>query len=273
MLVLMMSVVMVQGEESAADLLKQSMLAAKSGKQREALDLVNQAILLDAKNPRAHFWRGQLHESERKHELAVADFAKAIDLDKSFAEAYDRRGSELFKLGKIRESVADFDAFLERRPAQKPWHWKRGISLYYLGRFEDGKAQFEGYQTVDDNDVENAVWRYLCMARGQSVEKARADILKIGKDTRVPMAEIYQLFAGKLMPEAILPATEQGKPTPGQLNDRRFYAHLYLGLYHEVHGEAGKAKEHLAKAVKHKIGHYMWDVARVHLELLDKKAQ
>ena len=46
------------------------------------------------------------------------------------------------------------------RPDQEPAHWKRGISYYYAGRFDEGRKQFEGYQTVDDNDVENAVWRY-----------------------------------------------------------------------------------------------------------------
>ena len=65
----------------------------------------------------------------------------------------------------MKESLADFDKFLALRPAEKNGHWKRGISLYYAGRFEDGKKQFEGYENVDTNDVENAVWHFLCNAR------------------------------------------------------------------------------------------------------------
>ena len=43
------------------------------------------------------------------------------------------------------------------------------------------------------------------------------------------------------------------------------------GLYYEAAGDNAKAKEHITTAAeKHKIGHYMWDVARVHAERLGK---
>ena len=48
---------------------------------------------------------------------------------------------------------------------------------------------------MDTNDVENAVWHFLCVAREDGVEKARAAMLKIGKDRRVPMMQVYELFA------------------------------------------------------------------------------
>ena len=45
-----------------------------------------------------------------------------------------------------------------------------------------------------------------------------------------------------------------------------------MGLYYEAAGDADKCKEHLTAAVeKHKIGHYMWDVANVHLARMKKK--
>jgi lipoprotein NlpI len=121
---------------------------------------------------------------------------------------------------------------------------------------------------VDTNDVENAVWHFLCVARPSGVEKARAAILKIGNDRRVPMMQVYQLFAGKIKPDDVLEAVKAGKPGEKEFNARLFYAHLYLGLYHEVSGDAKKALEHLSTATDHKIEHYMWDVARVHRDLL-----
>src|SRR5205823_2856889 len=126
-------------------------------------------------------------------------------------------------------------------------------------------------EKVDTNDVENAVWRYLCMARAGGVEKARASILKIGNDRRVPMMQVYALFAGKAKPEDVLAAVEKGKPSAEELNQRRFYAHLYLGLYYDAAGDKKQALGHLTQAEEHKIGHYMWDVAHVHAELLRKK--
>jgi lipoprotein NlpI len=208
-------------------------------------------------------------ERKAKLEAALTDLDKSIVSDPKPAELYDRRGSVQFQLGHIEESIADFDRFLAIRPDQKRRHWKRGISYYYAGRYEDGRQQFEGYQTVDSSDVENAVWRYLCMARESGVKKARAEILPIRGDRRVPMSEIYELFAGKATPDDVLRAARADDPPAERLNERLFYAELYLGLYYESEGDARRAAEHINQAAdKHKIGHYMWDVARVHADRL-----
>jgi lipoprotein NlpI len=138
--------------------------------------------------------------------------------------------------------------------------------------YKEGQEQFEGYQSFDSNDVENAVWRYLCMVPLVGKEKAQKDILKIGEDKRVPMKEVYDLFAGKLKPQDILNAAAAGDPKGDILNERLFYAHLYLGLYYESEGDAKKALEHLEIATtKHPIGHYMWDVAHIHRDILMQK--
>jgi lipoprotein NlpI len=126
-------------------------------------------------------------------------------------------------------------------------------------------------EKVFGNDVENAVWHYLCVARASGVEKARASLLKIGKDRRVPMMEVYDLFAGKAKPADVLTAARAGKPPRELLNQQLFYAHLYLGLYYETLGDKKQTLEHLQQAAnEHRIGHYMWDVARVHRDLLEK---
>jgi lipoprotein NlpI len=258
--------------DQADDLLRQARAAWKAGATDKALELAGKAIAADEKDARGWFLRGAIREGLNKHDDAVADFTKCIELDPKHAEAYNHRGSEQFKRGKIAESVADFDMFLKLEPKAAPGHWKRGISLYYLGRFDDGRDQFRAYEKEDTNDVENAVWHFLCVARKEGVEKARAGILKIGKDKRVPMMEVYALFQGKLQPADVLKAAEAGDVPEAQRQTQLFYAHLYLGLYAEVQGDRKKALEHLKLAAdKYRIGHYMGDVARVHRDLLEKK--
>src|SRR4029077_18897172 len=132
---------------------------------------------------------------------ALADLNKVLELDPKRAEVINRRGALHFKLGQIKESVADFDRFIALRPDEALGHWMRGISLYYAGRFDDGRKQFVGYEKVDTNDVENAVWRYICMAKTVGADKARDTILKIGNDKRIPMMVVYELFSGKAKPE------------------------------------------------------------------------
>ena len=85
--------------------------------------------------------------------------------------------------------------------------------------------------------------------------------MPISGDPRVPMAEVYQLFRGQMEPEAVLAAA-------GTADQQLFYAHLYLGLYCEAMGEEAKAAEHVRKAADdYPVGHYMWEVARVHKQL------
>jgi len=248
--------------------------AWKAGDNKAALTLAEQAIADHPKEPRPYLMRGQIHEAQAKHTEAVADFTRCLALDPTNAQAFNHRGSEQFKLGRIAESVADFDAFLKLKPEERPAHWKRGISLYYVGRFEEGKKQFEGYEKVDTNDVENAIWHYLCNARLVGLDKARGEVLKIGNDRRVPMMQVYDLYRGKLKPEDVLAAAEAGNATEEQKNHRLFYAHLYLGIYQDLAGDKKKALEHLTLAAgKYRISHYMGDVAQVHADLLAKQAK
>lgn len=187
------------------------------------------------------------------------------------ADAHDARGAEYFKLGLIDESIADFDAAIRIDPPRERGHWRRGIAYYYAGQFDKGQRQFEAYQTFDDNDVENAVWRYLCMARRVGVQQARDDLLRIRDDRRVPMMQIYALFAGRARIDDVLDAIRQGEPTERERNARRFYAHLYLGLYYDAAGQPQQAAQHMQQAVAHRIGHYMWDVAYLHHRLLQSR--
>jgi lipoprotein NlpI len=236
---------------------------------KKGLEIIRQVLGKDPKNVFGWMLAGRAHGMLDQHAEAVKALARVIELDPANAEAFDQRGSAHFKAGKVVESAKDFDRYLELRPKEFNGHWRRGISLYYAGRYEEGRKQFVGYEQVDTNDVENAVWHFLCVARKDGVDKARASILKIGKDRRVPMMAVYELFQGKRKPEEVLKVVEEGNPPMKERDFRLFYAHLYLGLYSEVTGDTQLALKHLNEAVSKPRPHpYMWDVARVHRDLL-----
>jgi len=238
----------------------------------EAVESASHVIDRDSTNVEARVLRARAHVALRQPETAVADFDAALRLKPERAELYNARGSARFQAGDVAGSIDDFDHYIKMRPAEERGHWKRGISYYYAGQFDKGRRQFEAYQTFDDNDVENAVWRYLCTAREVNVEEARQTLLKIKADRRVPMMKVYDLFAGRATPDNVLAAARSGDPTAEQLNERLFYAHLYIGLYHEAAGDEDLARRHITRAAtRHLIAHYMWDVARVHADRLAKK--
>ena len=169
-----------------------------------------------------------------------------------------------FENGRFAESAAAFDSLAKAVPDEAPYLWQRGIALYYAGRYNDCRRQFESHRTVNPNDVENAAWHFLCVARAESPEKARAALLPVGPDARAPMREVYQMFRGTLTPEQVLSAA-------GSQPDAQFYGHLYLGLYFEALGMKGRALEHIKIAATDRFepsGGYMHMVARVHLRSL-----
>jgi lipoprotein NlpI len=173
----------------------------------------------------------------------------------------NRQGEEAFRQGRIAESVKFFDRAIEAEPRLAAHHWQRGISLYYAGRFKDCRKQFELHRTVNPEDVENAVWHYLCVAATDGVDAARKVLIPIRGDERVPMAEVHRMFAGK-------GTTEEVIARAGQEHAALFYAHLYVGLFHEAAGRKAEASEHMRKAaLDFAVGHYMHDVARVHVKL------
>jgi lipoprotein NlpI len=257
-------------QSEAESLMNKAQAAHLRGDTPIALELANKAVEAAPANAQCYFVRGRIYVSQAEHVKAIDDFDHAVKLEPRGGELYQLRGCEHFKLGHISESIADFDKFLQFVPKQAPHHWQRGISLYYAGRYDDGRKQFELHQTVNPADVENAVWHFLCVARLDGPEKARASLIPIQGDRRVPMSQIYELFGGKATPEEVFAAAKAAGGS--KTSDPLFYANLYVGLYYEALGDGKRAAEYINKAAQDfPAEHYMGDVARVHAALLKKK--
>jgi len=178
-------------------------------------------------------------------------------------EVFDR-AVEDFEEGRVAQSAAGFDTLIKLVPESAPQLWQRGIALYYAGRYKDCRAQFESHRTVNPDDVENAAWHFLCVARLESPDQAKKALLPVGPDSRLPMTQVYEMFQGKRKPEEVLSAA--GTQTRAQ-----FYAQLYVGLYYEALGNKRLAQQHIGNAAADRFaapGLYMHMVAKVHLGIL-----
>jgi tetratricopeptide (TPR) repeat protein len=177
-------------------------------------------------------------------------------------KAYVRRGMVKFQLAKIDESIQDFDTAEKLDNRLTPYLWQRGLSYYYAARFVEGSQQFEIDLTVNAQDLEETVWRYLCMARLSGVAEARNSLLTVKNDPRRIMRSVYDLYAGNCTPDDVL---NVGNSEGVKGN---FYSHLYLGLYYEAENKLDLAQEYIVKAAdNYKIDDYMWHLAQVHKKL------
>ena len=244
---------------------ERTMLLWKEGQHTNALATASEGLKANPLDDRLLNLRAQMHGILGNYAEANEDLTAAIKLQVDSGYLFRERATVRFKLGLFAESAADFDRMNELMPKAAPHNWQRGIALYYAGRFRDGREQFELHQTVNAEDVETAVWHFLCTAREQSAEVARKKLIPISGDTRIPMKQIHDLFAGKATPEDVMSAATAGGPAPAQLRYQTFYAHLYLGLYFEATGDAARAKEEILAALPlADPADYMGTVAKVH---------
>ena len=210
---------------------------------------------------------GQPAKKTNSFSREEAAYSAKLKIEPNNANLYHQRGVVRFFQLKVTDSLADFDKFIEMRPNREPFHWQRGLVHYYTGKYEAGRRQFESHQTVNTQDVENAVWHYLCVSKIDGVKAAQEQFIKITSDRRVPLKEIHALFAGKGTEQQVLDAIKVSDPIPDALVRNQFYGHLYLGLYFEAQGNSKKATDYIAKAAKgHEAQGYMGQVARVHYE-------
>ena len=173
------------------------------------------------------------------------------------------RAVEDFRAARIVQSLEGFDRVAKLSPADAPYLWQRGIAQYYAGKFRECRDMFVSHRKVNPDDVENAAWHFLCVARAESPEAARKQILPVGPDARRPMREVYQMFRGDLTQAQVMTAA-------GTDPEAQFFARLYIGLYLEATGsrDAGRAQIEIAAEDRYaRVGGYMHDVARVHLRV------
>jgi len=195
-------------------------------------------------------------------ENQLQQWNNTINMQPNHVNAYVRRGMVYFQLGKIEASIQDFDHAEKLDVQITPYLWQRGLAYYYAERLAEGAKQFETDLTVNAQDVEETVWRYLCMARLSGVTEARNSLLPVKNDPRKIMATIYNLFVGNCSQEDVL---NIGKLTGLK---GKFYSHLYLGLYYEAENNSELAQEYIVKAAnEYKIDDYMWYLAVVHKNL------
>jgi lipoprotein NlpI len=185
------------------------------------------------------------------------------------ARAMRLAGDIYLRTGKVAAAVRTFDRYLEHEPEEMRGLWQRGIALYFIADYKRAAKQFEEHRKVNSNDVENAAWHFLCIAKADSFDKARQMVLPAPGDPRAPMEEVLQM----LTTGNTAPINQRVNRLPVDSEARAgaaFYGDFYLGLYADAKGDRKKAHELLSRAAEDAPHHYMGDIARVYAKHLAK---
>ena len=211
-------------------------------------------------------------------EKTASDATTKLEADGKNLDAFSRRGDAYFFLGQFDKSVSDYSEMTKLDESLANSHWRRGIALFYAKQFQAAATQFENYHSFDQVDRENGIWRYLSQYKAYGQKKAREGLLKYEKDDREPFPSVYKLFAGATTPRQIFDVIDKAEISKDEREQRLFYAHLYIGLNYAVEGDDAAAQRHLRLSTLNTWGpragygpSYMWQVGRVHEELLRAK--
>ncbi len=259
----------VLAQDSVGELLQSAMSHLRNGDAGSAARITTQILEQPGPRDSTALWiRGNAYDRLEKYSMAVRDLSELAEAEPREPGILIALGGARFKAGDIEGSINAFDAAARIDESLSPQLWQRGISHYYAGRLDDCIAQFEAHRTVNPQDVENSVWHFLCHAARNGFPAARQALIPVDRDGRVPMAEVFALFAGSGSDAEVMRAAESNGGDAAI-----FYAHLYLGLFYEASGSPELSSEHIEKATSPKMpANYMWQVARVHRELRSRQA-
>jgi tetratricopeptide (TPR) repeat protein len=109
-------------------------------------------IRINAINANAYYARGLSYHLAEKHDRAIADYTKAIELNPNFTQAYNNCTWAYFKSGKPADGLPDAEKSLELQPDYPHGLDTRARIFEALGRREEAIADFRRAHSVGAND-------------------------------------------------------------------------------------------------------------------------
>jgi tetratricopeptide (TPR) repeat protein len=91
-------------------------LKAETGKRPEAMDLLRQALALDASQAGTWYNLGFLQQEEQRHDEAIASFDRAVALNEKLDMAYYGKALSLIKTSRLEEAIGPLKKNIELQP-------------------------------------------------------------------------------------------------------------------------------------------------------------
>lgn len=130
---------------TASELKIQAEQAIETNDYEVAIDFCSRAINKDSNDAEAYNLRGRAYaglKRDESHENALADFDKAIERNKDYADAYYRRGLLYSEHDQFDVAIEDFDKTLIYRPNSPYVYFNRGLAKFRSDKEKDALKDF-----------------------------------------------------------------------------------------------------------------------------------
>lgn len=208
---------------------------------------INQLIVeqknLDARQRAVLFYeRGVIYDRMGLAAHSRYDFTQALNVDPTFADAYNFLGLYLLLSQSYDEAFDAFDSALELSDEMQYSYLHRAVGLYQVGRYQLAMDDIERFYALDENDPYRVLWRFIINSKIDPVEALGAlkSSTQLSDDYGFAWA-IVDVIAGRTTESDFLESLSDGVRTNKQLAQRLCEAYFYLAHWHKLSGNLEKA--------------------------------
>ena len=213
-----------------------------------ALDDFNKAMKLNPNLAMAYFGRGELYYYQQKYELALADWNKAIELNPNLAMAYNNRGGIYYNQQKYELALADFNKAIELDSKLAMAYNNRGGIYYNQQKYELALADYDKAIELDSKLAMAYSNRGGIYSLQQKDELALADFNKaIEINPNLVEAYYNRGFLYHNQQKYELALADYNKAI--ELNKNAWFAMTNIGLIKYEQGAINEADEQFKKAL------------------------
>ncbi|TEW56128.1 lipoprotein NlpI [Psychromonas sp. RZ22] len=197
------------------------------------------------------------------------DFSQAIQLDPTFAEAYNSLGLYLLMGEAYDEAFEAFDSAIELSDDVQFSYLHRAVGLSLVGRYDAAKEDIERFYALDKTDPYRVLWRYLIdykvdpQLATEQLKSAQAPA-----DNSNFAWGIVDVMNGKISEQAFFENISNGITTNEELAQRLCEAYYYLAHWHINHNNINQGIYYL----KLSLAANVQDFIEYKYALLDLKA-
>ena len=158
-----------RGGSSIDDLLLDALYAHNKNQFEDAIALYTRILGLKPHNSICSLiykHRGMAEFAQSRYDEAIADFTRALDLEKSYRIAY-YRGVVYAVLKRYAEAIDDFTRSLEINPFQAFCLFRRGQAYYHIGDYPQALSDCEASLGMEPQNETIAKFRALLQSKLQ----------------------------------------------------------------------------------------------------------
>jgi Flp pilus assembly protein TadD len=116
-----------------------------------ALQLYDQAILLDPRRAEAHYKRGNALKDLGRLGEACASYDRAVEIKPDYAYAYCNRGTVQQSLGAMSDALSSYDLAIAHNATDVVAHYNRALLVQSLYRWDEALASYDQAIAIDPN--------------------------------------------------------------------------------------------------------------------------